>query len=57
LSLIGLAKSAPTCNSFPNIFGSYNGVSWLFQIDVYNNYLAIAGTTYDNLVTGKTGYG
>jgi hypothetical protein len=43
-----------TCNSFPKIFGGNTGDSNIFHIDVYNDYLALAGSTYDNSLTGKT---
>ena len=53
-SFIGLAKSAGTCNSFPRIFGGNKGATYLYQIDVYNNYLALSGSTNDKDLTGIT---
>jgi hypothetical protein len=48
-------KATATCNSFPKIFGGSSGAaSYLIQIDVYNDYLAIGGDTYDNTITGIT---
>ena len=48
-------KATTTCNSFPKIFGGSSGAaSYLLQIDVYNDYLAIGGDTYDNTITGIT---
>jgi hypothetical protein len=46
LFLFGAVKST-TCNSFPKIFGSAYGESALYHIDVYNDYLALAGGFYD----------
>jgi hypothetical protein len=51
MSFIGPVKSA-TCNSFPKIFGGSSGHTYLNQIDVYNDYLALAGNTQDNTLTG-----
>jgi hypothetical protein len=47
-------KATTTCNSFPKIFGGRSHHSYLYQIDVYNNYLAMGGITYDNSITGVT---
>jgi hypothetical protein len=44
-------KAAP-CNSFPKIFGGSSGHSYLYQIDVYNDYLAMGGYTSDSTLTG-----
>jgi hypothetical protein len=41
-----------SCNSFPKIFGGSYGSTYLNQIDVYNDYLAFAGFTYDSSLTG-----
>ena len=43
---------ADTCNSFPKIFGGSSGYSWLNQIDVFNDYLAMGGYTEDSLLIG-----
>jgi hypothetical protein len=51
MSFIRPAQSA-TCNSFPVIFGGSTGHTYLLQIDVYNDYLALAGNTQDNTLTG-----
>ena len=40
------------CNIFPKVFGGTSHDSYLFQIDVYGDYLAIAGDTYDSSLTG-----
>ena len=42
---------ATTCNSFPKIFGGSSGDSYLDQIDVFNDYVAMAGFTLDNTLT------
>jgi hypothetical protein len=52
MSLIGAVQSTPTCNSFPKIFGSSSRDTYLSQIDAFNDYLALAGDTYDNTLTG-----
>ena len=43
---------ADTCNSFPKIFGGSSGYSWLNQIDVFNDYLAMGGYTEDSSLIG-----
>ncbi len=41
------------CNNFPKIFGGSSDYTFLFHIDVFNDYLALAGTTADSsLVAG-----
>jgi hypothetical protein len=47
--LIGIIKisSQATCNSFPKIFGGSGSHSFLYHIDVFANYLAMVGDTYD----------
>jgi hypothetical protein len=52
MSLIGAVQSTPTCNSFPKIFGGNSGQTYLYQIDAFNDYLALAGDTYDTSLTG-----
>ena len=52
MSLIGPVQSATTCNSFPKIFGGSSGHTGLVHIDVFNDYLALAGNTTDNSLTG-----
>jgi hypothetical protein len=47
-------KATTPCNSFPKIFGGNSGDSVLYQIDVFNDYLAMAGGTLDNSLTGIT---
>ena len=47
-------KATTSCNSFPKIFGGSSGISLLYQIDVFNDYLAMAGETLDNSLTGLT---
>jgi hypothetical protein len=52
--LIGAVHSTPTCNSFPKIFGGNTGDINLNHIDAFNDYLALAGDTFDNDLTGIT---
>lgn len=33
------------CNSFPKIFGNGVSIAYLNQIDIFNDYLALAGNT------------
>jgi hypothetical protein len=54
-SLINPVESA-TCNNFPKIFGGSSGETFLYQIDVYNDYFAMAGSTNDKSIAGKAGY-
>ena len=54
ISFIHIVQSTTTCNSFPKIFGGGSGHTNLYHIDVYNDYLALAGDTYDNSITGIT---
>ncbi len=53
ISFIGVVQSIP-CNSFPKIFGGGSGLTYLEHIDVHNDYLAFAGYTLDNSITGIT---
>jgi hypothetical protein len=52
ISLISTVKSTPTCNSFPKIFGGSSHHTYLRHIDAFNDYLALAGDTWDNSLTG-----
>ena len=52
VSLIGPTQSITPCNSFPKIFGGLSGGTTVSQIDVYNDYLALAGNTNDNTLSG-----
>ena len=53
--ILGDSYQAPTCNSFPKIFGGSGGDSYLYHIDVFADYLAIVGDTGDTtLATGLT---
>jgi hypothetical protein len=52
MSLIGSVQSATPCNSFPKIFGGYSSSARLYHIDVYNDYLALAGDSGDSTLTG-----
>ena len=56
MSLIGPVKSTTPCNSFPKIFGGNSASTYLYHIDVFNDYLALAGDTWDNSLTGITGF-
>ena len=54
-SLPSIKATTPTpCNSFPKIFGGSIDDSYLWQIDVFNDYLAMGGSTFDNSITGIT---
>jgi hypothetical protein len=52
ISLICAVQSTPTCNSFPKIFGGSSRDTYLYHIDAFNDYLALAGVTFDNDLTG-----
>ena len=47
-------KACVPCNSFPKIFGANAGHSYLSQIDVNGDYVAMGGYTNDNTLTGST---
>ena len=55
ISFICFVQST-TCNSFPKVFGGSSGGTYSFHIDIYNDYLAIAGNTNDKSYTGIHGY-
>ncbi len=46
-------NNAP-CNIFPKVFGGSTANSYLYQIDVYGDYLAMGGVTWDSGLTGYT---
>ena len=50
ITMIGTVQST-TCNSFPKIFGGSLGDTWVNNIDVFDDYLAIAGGTSDSSLT------
>ena len=54
ISLIGGVQSTSTCKSFPKIFGGNVENTKLRQIDVFHDYLAMAGGTLDSLLTGTS---
>jgi hypothetical protein len=54
MSFIGPVQLTTFCNSFPKIFGGSTYSTGLLHIDVYNDYLALAGGTYDITLTGVT---
>jgi hypothetical protein len=54
MSFIGSVQSTTSCNSFPKIFGGSSGDTNIYHIDAYNDYLAFAGYTWDNSITGIT---
>jgi hypothetical protein len=56
IMILGDSYQAPTCsNSFPKIFGGSDSGSYLYHIDVFADYLAIVGGTYEaTLATGLT---
>jgi hypothetical protein len=54
--LIHSVESA-ACNNLPKIFGGSSGHTFLWHIDVFNDYLALAGGTHDiSLVTGISSF-
>ncbi len=56
-AVFGMPKfsSPATCYSFPKIFGGAGDSTWLYHIDVFADYLAMVGSTYDTtLTTGLT---
>ena len=55
ISSIGAVRSSPTCNSFPKIFGGSSSDTILYQIDVFNDYLGLAGFTRVSSLTGISG--
>ena len=55
IMILGDSYQAPTCNSFPKIFGGSGADSYLRHIDVFADNLAMVGDTYDTtLATGLT---
>jgi hypothetical protein len=56
MSLIGPVQSTTPCNSFPKIFGGSSSHTYLYHIDVFNDYLALAGDTWDNSLTGISSF-
>ncbi len=52
ISMAVEVKGITNCNSFPKILGANQGNTILNQIDVYSDYLAMAGHTLDNALTG-----
>ena len=46
--------AATSCSSFPKIFGGSFGTTTIFQIDVFDDYLANCGYTLDSSLTGVT---
>jgi hypothetical protein len=44
----------PSCNIFPKFFGGGTGDTFINQIDLFNDYLAFGGHTFDNQITGLT---
>ena len=49
--ILGDSYQAPTCNSFPKIFGGSGGNTYLSQIDVFADYLAMVGNTFDTTLS------
>jgi hypothetical protein len=52
--IIGDSYQAPTCNSFPKIFGGNQHDSYLSHIDVFADYLAMVGDTFDGTLIGSS---
>ncbi len=42
------------CNNFPKLFGGSSGSTYLLHIDIFNDYLALAGDTYDSVLLGTS---
>jgi len=45
ITILGDSYQAPTCNSFPKIFGGSVERTYLVHIDVFADYLAMVGNT------------
>jgi len=55
IMILGDSYQAPTCNSFPKIFGGSGSSTFLEHIDVFADHLALAGETFDTtLATGMS---
>jgi hypothetical protein len=54
MSFVDPVQSTTPCNSFPKIFGGGSDDTALYHIDVFNDYLALVGHTWDNTLTGTT---
>jgi hypothetical protein len=52
--ILGDSYQAPICNSFPKIFGGSGHNSFLHNINVFADYLAMVGNTWDTALTGLT---
>jgi hypothetical protein len=52
--IIPSLEAAPSCNSFPKIFGGGIGDTSIFQMDVFNDNLAFGGESFDTSLTGLT---
>ncbi len=50
--MISPVQSASNCNSFPKIFGGELYNTYMYHIDIYNDYLAFGGYTLDTSLTG-----
>jgi hypothetical protein len=46
-----LRVETTTCNSFPKFFGGTYSNTYVYHIDVFNDYLALVGRTYDYYLT------
>jgi hypothetical protein len=46
VSITFTSSAAVPCNSFPKIFGGSSGFTLVYQIDVFDDYLAFAGGSY-----------
>jgi hypothetical protein len=42
------------CNNFPKIFGGSLRNTYLLHIDIFNDYLVLAGDTYDSSLMGTS---
>jgi hypothetical protein len=42
------------CNNFPKIFGGSLDRTYLLHIDIFNDYLVLAGDTYDSSLMGTS---
>jgi hypothetical protein len=51
-AIIPSLDATTSCNSFPKIFGGQNGNTIIYQMDVFNDYLAFGGHSFDDTLTG-----
>jgi hypothetical protein len=49
--IISSLDAAPSCNSFPKFFGGSSADTGVYSIDVFNDYLAFGGESFDLSLT------